>query len=636
MLQSSNKKLPHLFIAAGFILVSLLLLSIIALWKLNNEHGLVFESELQKYQAQQQAIVRILNAAYQRALSLHNMTITQDPFAKDATFLKFRDFGQRLIADREYLSSTNTTEQEWQIWRQIRDTLNNGGSLQYQIIDTMDAGDNAAAQELLVNRLQPLQEHLQEQLHKLSKTKEAKLFRRQSIMQSRDSNIKALMYVLGLVAAILGIATYISIRRSTNAEIALVKQAEHYKDLYQQSALVELSGEDQIRETIQLLCRYLDMDAAKLSKVDIRRRSLTYVEIVDLSGSLTAMEKSNVVSLDKTMSGLCVEKSDPIVLQHVAQSIYANSEFYELSNTGSFVGIGLKVDGQVYGSLSFFRHQARNSAFSPYEIEALVLASQWISVILQTETALKLQIEDKVNQQSSNFETRFYANINHELRTPLNAIIGYSELLLRGEQTTEEKGDEVLRKIRQSGHHLLSLVDNILDLTRLEAGKVNLSVQEFDVMASVNAVLESLDYLFLQTGSNFICRHYLGTMQTDKEKFQQILQNLIENICQYSKQSELTMNITECRQDGREFVKFSLSGNIGMQNLASKLIDIVNESVRRHWDYGRMELGFSLCHRFTQILGGSLSVSEHSGQAPVFQLMLPKRLQAGVSMANVG
>jgi len=616
-------------------LVTLLLLSIIALWKLHTANGHKIESELRSYQAQQQSIVQILNAAYQRALSLHNMSIQQDPFAKDATFIRFRDFGQKLIVDREFLSASNTTEEEWNVWRDIRDTLNDGGALQYQIIDAMDNDKNDFAQVLLVTKLQPLQEHLQQSLHTLSQVKEKKLLQRQSKLQQVDRNVTALMYVLGLVAGVLGVFTTVWIRRSTKVELALVKQASQYKALYAQSAAQEISPEQQIRESMRLLCEFLDMDSAKLSKVDIRRRQLTYVEIVDLTDSLTGMEKNNVVSLDKTMSSLCADKSEPIFVQNVSTSMYSNHQFYESSNTGSFIGTGLIVSGQPFGYLSFFRRQPRNLPFSNAEVEVLQLATKWICATLQSQSSLKLQIENKANQQSSDFESRFYSNINHEMRTPLNAVIGYAELLLTREDGAEEKSEEILRKIRQSGHHLLSLVDNILDLTKLETGKVNISVEEIDIMSTVNAVAETLDYVFLQTNTKFICNQFLGSMRTDKEKFQHILLNLIENICQYSKQSEITMKISNIKANGEDYISFSLSGSIGLQNLASKLLDIVNESARRHWDYGRMEMGFSLCHRYSKILGGSLSVSENSGRTPVFHLRLPKYLQRELVLANV-
>lgn len=622
-------------------MVTLLLVVIIALGKLNTTNNLKFETELRHYQAQQQAIVQILNSAYQRALSLHDMSITQDPFAKDATFIRFREFGQKLIYYREYLSATNTTEEEWQLWRDIRDTLNNGGSLQYRIIDAIESDNTDMVKTLLLQELQPLQHHLQELLQKLSQIKESKLASYQSTLKHTDTNVTVLMYVLGLVAGILGIFTTIWIRGSTQVERELSEKAEQYKALYQLSALPDISVHEQINETMRLLCRYLDMDSAKLGRVDLRRRDLTYVEIVDFAGSLTEMEKNNVVSMDKTMSGLSVEKSDPILVQNVSQSIYANSQFFESVNTGSFIGIGLTVAGQIWGSLSFFRHQPRKSGFSKSEIQVLDIVGKWISVALQMQSSMRLQIENKASEKTANFETRFYSNINHELRTPLNAVIGYAELLMAHDDFAKSKRDEILLKIRQSGHHLLSLVDNILDLTKLEIGKVNLSIENFSVMDSVNAVVESLDYVFLQTETKLICSQYLGEMHSDKEKFQQILQNLIENICHYSKESEITMKITDTKLNGVDAIACSINGSRGLQNLANKLVDIVNESARRHWDYGRMEMGFSLCHRFSKILGGNMSVTESGNNVIVFHLVLPKTLsdsgaEAPPSIASVG
>lgn len=621
---STKNQTPHVLVAAGFAVVSLLLLVIIALWKVNANSKDLFHAALEENQFNQQVTMQILNAAHQRALALHAMTILEDPFEKDETFIRFREYGEKLIIQRKILGESNSGEKEWEIWQGIRQTLNTGSRIQYEVIDAVEKGENAAAQHALVSRLQPLQENLQKQLGELNKVKEQDLLAQQHATQSLDGNITALMYLLGFVAAALGIATYLLISRSTSREKYTAKRARQYKALFELSLSQELPCDEQIHNTLRMTCKFLNMDLAKLCRIDARRGSARFVDVVDFRGALTGMEKNTVVPLDKTMCGISLESNEAVLLSDVQESIYKQHDYYEVGNTGCFMGIKLEVSGQVYGSLNFSNHLRRTADFTKHDREVLRLAAKSICAVLERENQIQFRIENKVRENSAREESRFFANINYELRTPLNAIIGYSELVLADHSVSDNNSREMLRKIKQSGHALLSLVDNILDLTRLEASNITVSHQEFDIMDSVNAVVESMGSIFSQTNTRFICSHYPGSIRTDKEKFQQILLNLLVNLCQYSTQTEITMKIEEQVIEQKDYIRFALSGNASSQNLASKLMGIVGENGVSQWNYGRMELGFSLCHKFTQLLGGELTVSEKSGHNTVFILSLPK------------
>ncbi|WP_245884239.1 response regulator [Hartmannibacter diazotrophicus] len=245
------------------------------------------------------------------------------------------------------------------------------------------------------------------------------------------------------------------------------------------------------------------------------------------------------------------------------------------------------------------------------------------------------QLEDARHEAEAANEakSRFLASMSHELRTPLNAIIGYSEMLIEDAQDSGEEhsvGD--LEKIMASGRHLLSLINDILDLSKIEAGKMELYVERFDVADLVDDVTATIAPLVARNANRLVVDvdPALGEMETDKTKLRQNLFNLLSNATKFTKDGVIELNV---RQEG-DFVAFSVQDDgIGMspeqQARLFQAFTQADSSTTRN--YGGTGLGLAIVRQFTLMLGGDIKVKSELGKGSVFTLTIPARLSDSVA-----
>ena len=163
--------------------------------------------------------------------------------------------------------------------------------------------------------------------------------------------------------------------------------------------------------------------------------------------------------------------------------------------------------------------------------------------------------------REANLKSKFLANMSHELRTPLNAIIGYSELL--AEDAEEDGLDDMLEdltKIQNSGRHLLSLINNVLDISKIEAGKLDLFIEEFEV-SDVLLLLKNLGQPLAEKQKNkliFEGSGELGVMHSDQTRLRQCLVNLLSNACKFTENGTVTVKSSVVAVDGSEFLRFEV------------------------------------------------------------------------------
>ena len=175
--------------------------------------------------------------------------------------------------------------------------------------------------------------------------------------------------------------------------------------------------------------------------------------------------------------------------------------------------------------------------------------------------AQELTLARNLAFQANQAKSAFLANISHELRTPLNAIIGYSEILAEG---AEESGraDELadLQNIRSAGKHLLSLIDDVLDLSKIEAGKMELHFEAFNVSSIIEEVVSTITPL-LAKNENVLelrCAEDLGAMRADSTKLRQALLNLLSNACKFTTRGTIVLKVARERAAGVEWMRFAI------------------------------------------------------------------------------
>ncbi|MGI8841111.1 MAG: response regulator [Caulobacteraceae bacterium] len=231
-------------------------------------------------------------------------------------------------------------------------------------------------------------------------------------------------------------------------------------------------------------------------------------------------------------------------------------------------------------------------------------------------------------------KSRFLANMSHELRTPLNAIIGYSEIL--AEEAEEMEGGRLipdLDKIHKAGKSLLSLVNDLLDLSKIEAGKMDLFIEPLDVRDLIEEVAGAVGPLVAKNANELKTElaDDLGGMRADVTKVRQILFNLISNAAKFTDRGTITVDARPERMGDRDWVAFKVSDTgIGMnaEQLDKLFRPFSQADATTTRDYGGTGLGLSLTRRLAQLMGGDVTVASEAGRGSSFEVRLPRIVEA--------
>jgi hypothetical protein len=215
--------------------------------------------------------------------------------------------------------------------------------------------------------------------------------------------------------------------------------------------------------------------------------------------------------------------------------------------------------------------------------------------------------------------------MSHELRTPLNAIIGYSELLQ--EEANDLGQDDFvpdLKKIHTAGRHLLTLISGILDLSKIEAGRMTMYLEDFDIATLVRETEDIVRPLVEKNGNTFAidCPEGIGSMRADLVKTRQVLFNLLSNAAKFTENGDVSLTV--CRQDGK--VSFAVRDTgIGMtEEQRERLFEAFSQAdASIAQKYGGTGLGLALSRSFCQMMGGDIEVATAPGAGSTFTVILP-------------
>jgi len=252
------------------------------------------------------------------------------------------------------------------------------------------------------------------------------------------------------------------------------------------------------------------------------------------------------------------------------------------------------------------------------------------TTVAQRTVELKQAME--AAEDASRAKSGFLANMSHELRTPMNAIIGYSEMLM--EDAEDDGNEEVagdLKKIHSAGTHLLSLINDVLDLSKVESGKMDLYLETFEIAPMVDGVTATIDTLVKKNGNRLRVEvdPSLGEMRADLTKVRQALFNLLSNAAKFTHEGEIGIEVQAEQVDDSDWVRMSVSDSgIG---IPPEKIDHVfeefsqaDETTTR--DYGGTGLGLAISRRFCQMMGGDITLRSSVGEGSTFTIMLPVKV----------
>jgi signal transduction histidine kinase len=250
--------------------------------------------------------------------------------------------------------------------------------------------------------------------------------------------------------------------------------------------------------------------------------------------------------------------------------------------------------------------------------EELLLANE--------ELLLAKREAEAANRAKSNF----LSSMSHELRTPLNAILGYSELLIEdAEDAGEEEKISDLDKIRGAGRHLLSLISDVLDMSKIEAGKMKVLIEEFDIAALVEDVLGIIAPLMESNRNKLVIEldPHIGTMRSDEVKLRQSLINLLSNSAKFTKDGQVRLRVQRLGEPGISWLQFSVADTgIGMTpKQSAKMFQTFTQAddAGTTEEFGGTGLGLAISKQFCNMLGGDITVESALDKGSTFTMTLP-------------
>jgi GAF domain-containing protein len=282
---------------------------------------------------------------------------------------------------------------------------------------------------------------------------------------------------------------------------------------------------------------------------------------------------------------------------------------------------------RVVGALVIRRKQ--HGKFPQNIIELLqTFAAQ--SVLAIQNARLFREIEDKSRQlaMASEHKSQFVSSVSHELRTPLNAIIGLTEMMVKNAaRFGTEKAQEPLQRVNRAGTHLLGLINQVLDLSKIEAGKLELNPQTVQLAPLINDVISTAGQLAEQNKNRLVvdAQEDLGASTVDPMRLKQILLNLLSNACKFTKEGEIRLRARRVANGGNWIECAVADTGIGMtpEQQAKLFEEFTQADATTAQKFGGTGLGLAITRKLARMMGGDVTVTSEPGKGSVFTVRLP-------------
>ncbi|HEX9408034.1 MAG TPA: response regulator, partial [Methylomirabilota bacterium] len=351
----------------------------------------------------------------------------------------------------------------------------------------------------------------------------------------------------------------------------------------------------------------------------------------NLDEEVVAVARRAPIRRGEGVAGRMAVTLEPVQIPDIAEAGAYEGPLRDVllrTGTRALLGIPLLREGHLIGGLTV--NKKTPGEFSPEVIDLLKTFASQSALAIQNARLFR-EIGDKSRQLevADRHKSEFLANMSHELRTPLNAIIGYSEMLqedavdLGAEQFTDD-----LKRINAAGKHLLELINAVLDLSKIEAGKMELYLESFDVAGLVGDIAAVIQPLAAKNTNHLEvrCPDDIGAMRADLTKVRQALFNLLSNACKFTEQGTVSLAVAREAGDGRNWMVFSVSDTgIGMtaEQLAKLFEAFTQADAATNRRFGGTGLGLALSRRLCRMMGGDVTVESEAGRGSTFTIRLP-------------
>ena len=316
---------------------------------------------------------------------------------------------------------------------------------------------------------------------------------------------------------------------------------------------------------------------------------------------------------------------------------YTWSEARRLGGFRTILGVPMLRDRAALGVLALTRSDVR--PFTDKQIELVSTFADQAAIAIEN-VRLFDEIKDKSRQlaEASQHKSQFLANMSHELRTPLNAIIGVTEML-REDAEALRQDVEPLDRVLGAGRHLLALINDILDLSKIEAGRMELQLEPFALAPLIANVVKTIEPLAAKNGNRVVvhCDAAIGTLHADQMRLRQALLNLMSNANKFTEHGTITINARQRQEDGCDQLTIAVADTgIGMteEQMGRLFQEFSQADASTTRKYGGTGLGLAISKRFCQMMGGDITVESALGRGSTFMISLPRIAQSDEALVS--
>src|SRR2546429_4673001 len=330
--------------------------------------------------------------------------------------------------------------------------------------------------------------------------------------------------------------------------------------------------------------------------------------------------------------GMCAVNRVPVQVSDVELS-HRVSVLWTHDGIRAVVAVPLLRDEHATGALVIRRKVA--GEFAPSIVKLLqTLASQSVMAIENARLFKESQAKSEQLAEASKLKSQFLANMSHELRTPLNAIIGLTEMLHEDARDLKHSEElEPLERVLRAAHHLLELINDILDLSKIEAGRMDMHVETFAIAPLVDDVISTIAPAAAKNDNEIIlhCPQDIGEMHADQTRIRQALLNLVSNANKFTEHGIVAIAVARLMGKGSEEITMAVRDTgIGMSSaqmgrLFQEFVQADPSTTRK---YGGTGLGLAISRRFCQMMGGEIAVESQLGKGSTFTIRLPAHIEA--------
>jgi signal transduction histidine kinase len=346
-----------------------------------------------------------------------------------------------------------------------------------------------------------------------------------------------------------------------------------------------------------------------------------------LDDTIVAELRDSRIRIGETAISEAAERRMPIQLPDIQIDPSATLDVIVRAGFRALLFVPLLGADRIVGAL-VVRRKAPGE-FPKHTVELLqTFAAQ--SVLAIQNANLFTEVEDKSSQLelASERKSQFLASMSHELRTPLNAIIGLTEMMVtNAARFGTEKALEPLRRVNAAGTHLLSLINEVLDLSKIEAGKLELNPEPVNLARLIDEVIGTAGQLAEKNQNRLIveAQESVGALNADSMRLKQILLNLLSNACKFTKEGEVALRVRKVA-DGRDWVELAVADTgIGLtaEQQAKLFQDFTQADSLTARRYGGTGLGLAISRKLARMMGGDVTVQSEPGKGSVFTVRLP-------------